>query len=130
MKKGLIFCSNFFSIFVSNQRKTLFKMVTFTFRVGDHIFFIFYLKNHITWFCDFWSKIIWNISKICLISCSKIFKLIFLESSAENIAYDTSYFIQICPLFVSLLLFILWIIIFATKLRFGRNPSKPSFTQN
>ena len=38
----------FFSIFVSNQRKKLSKMATFTFRllVGDHIFFICSLKNH------------------------------------------------------------------------------------
>ena len=63
----------------------LYKMVTFTFRLGDHIFFICSLKNHMTWFSDFWSKIIRNILKIFLISCSKIFKLIFLESLAENI---------------------------------------------
>jgi hypothetical protein len=47
----------------------------------------------------------------------------------ENIENATFYFIQICPHFVSSLLLILWIIIFATKLRFGRNPSKPSLIQ-
>jgi hypothetical protein len=115
----------FFSIFVSNQRRTLFKMATLTFRLSDHIFFICYLQNHMTWFCDFWSKIIGNILKFLLISCSKIFKLSFLESQAENMGIATYHFIQICPRFVSSILFILWIIIFETKLRFGRNPSMP-----
>jgi hypothetical protein len=73
----LYFYSIFFSVFVSNQQKLLSKMATFTFRVGDHIFLLCYLKNHMTWFCDFWSKIFGNILKIFLISCSKIFKLIF-----------------------------------------------------
>jgi hypothetical protein len=82
-------------------------MPTLTFRVGDHIFFICYSKNHMTWFCDFWSKIFGNILKIFLISCSKILKLIFLESPAENIDNAVFYFIQICPYFVSSLLFIL-----------------------
>jgi hypothetical protein len=49
--------------------------------------------------CDFWSKIIGNILKI--------FKLIFQESLAENIEDATFSFIQICPSFVSSLLFIL-----------------------
>jgi hypothetical protein len=123
------FLFKFFSFF-SNQRKTLFKMATLTFCVGDHIFLICYSKNHMSWFCDFWSKIFGNITKIFLISCSKIFKLIFLESPAENIKNATFYLIQICPRFVSLPLFILWIILFATKLRFGRNPPKPSLIQN
>jgi hypothetical protein len=82
-------------------------MATLTFRVGDHIFCIWYLENHMTWFCDFWSKIFGNILKIFLISCSKIFKLIFLESPAENIKKANFYLIQICPRFVSSLLFIL-----------------------
>jgi hypothetical protein len=39
--KGLgAFWHNVFTVFVSNQRKKLFKMATFTFRVGNHIFFI------------------------------------------------------------------------------------------
>jgi hypothetical protein len=57
------------------------------------------------------------ILKIFLISCSKFFKLIFLLSPAKNIENATIYFIQICPRFVSSLLFLLWIIIFETKLR-------------
>jgi hypothetical protein len=69
-------------------------MATLFFCVVDHIFFICYLNNQMTWFCDFWSKIIGNILKIFL-----IFKLIFLESSAENIQNATFYFIQICPRF-------------------------------
>jgi hypothetical protein len=56
---------------------------------------------------------------------SKIFKLIFLESSAANIENAYFYLIQKCPCFVFSLLFIHWIIFFATKLRFGINPSKP-----
>jgi hypothetical protein len=107
------FCS-IFSSFVSHQRKTVFQMATLTFRVGDHICLICFLKNHMTWFCDLWSKIFGNILKIFLISWSKILKLIFLESPAENMKKAISYFIQICLRFVSLLLFILWIIIFAT----------------
>jgi hypothetical protein len=67
-------------------------MATLTFRVGDHIFFICYLKNHLTWFGDFWSKIIEIISKIFLISCSKTFKFIFLELPAEIIKNAIFYF--------------------------------------
>jgi hypothetical protein len=54
-----------------------------------------------------------------------LFKLIFLESSAENIENAHFNFNQISSYFVSLLLVQLWIIIFATKLRFSRNLSKP-----
>jgi hypothetical protein len=35
-------------------------MATLTFRVGDLIFFICYLKNHITFFWDFRSKLFGN----------------------------------------------------------------------
>ena len=85
-QKNALFCVQiFFALFVSNQRKKLFNMATLTFRVGDHIFFICYLKNHMTLFWDFWSKLFGNILKIFLISGSKFFKLIFLESLAENI---------------------------------------------
>jgi hypothetical protein len=68
-------------------------MATLTFRVGDHIIFICYLKNHMIWFCDFRSKLIGNILKIFLISSSKICKLVFLESSAENIENATFYYL-------------------------------------
>ena len=80
------------------ERKIFFK--TLTFHVGDQIFFICYLKNHMTWFCDFWSKIFGNILKIFLIFCSKIFKLIFLVSSVKNIENATIYFIQICTIYI------------------------------
>jgi hypothetical protein len=81
-------------------------VVTLTFRVGDHIFFICSLKNQMTCFCDFDQ----NYFEILLIYISK--NAIF-------------YLFHICPRFVSLLSFILWIIIFATKLRFGRNRLSP-----
>jgi hypothetical protein len=45
----------------------------------------------------------------------------------ENVTFD---FIQICPRFISPLLFILWIIIFATKLQLSRNPSKLYFIKD
>jgi hypothetical protein len=95
-------------------------MATLTFPLGDLIFFVCSFKNHMTCLSDFWSKIIKNILKIFHISCSTISKLL------------PSYFqyIQICLRFVSSLLFILWIILFETKLWFGRNPSKPSFIQS
>ena len=83
-------------------------------RRSPHIFICF-LKNHMTWFCDFWSKIFENIKKKFLISCSKIFKLIFLELLVENIENGYFNFIQIGPRFVHSLLFILWIIIFVTN---------------
>jgi hypothetical protein len=127
IKKALFFVRIIFSIFVSNQQNTLFKMVTLNFCIGDHIFFMCSSKNHMTWFCDFWSKIFGNILNN---SCSKNFELIFLESSAVNFTNSTFYFIQIRPCFVSLLLFILWIIIFATKLRFGKNQSNLFYIQN
>jgi hypothetical protein len=72
-------------------------MATLTFRVVDHIFFICYLKNHMTFFWDFWSKLFGNILKISLISCSKIFKLIFLKSPAKNIAIAIFYFFSNIP---------------------------------
>jgi hypothetical protein len=59
-------------------------MANFTFRESDHIFFTCYFKNHMTFFCDFWSKIIEYILKIFLI---------FLESSAKNIENANFYFI-------------------------------------
>jgi hypothetical protein len=77
MKKMPYFCLHFFTASVSNQRKQFFKMATF--RLGD-IFFICYLKDHLTFFWDFRSKLFGNILKIFLISCSKFFKLISLKS--------------------------------------------------
>jgi hypothetical protein len=68
-------------------------MATLTFRLGDQIFFICSLKNYMTRLSDFWSKIIKNILKKFLIYCSKIFKLIFLESLAENIGYGHFHYI-------------------------------------
>jgi hypothetical protein len=84
-KKCLIFRLNFFFNSGYKSTKKLYKMATSNFRLVDHIFCICSLKNHMTWFSDFWSKIIRNILKIFLISSSKIFKLIFLEFLAENI---------------------------------------------
>ena len=100
IKNGLFFHQIFFTVFVSNQRKKLFKMATLTFRVVDHIFFIWYLKNHTTFFWDFRSKLFGNILKIFLISCSKFFKLIFLESLAENIRNAYFHYIKTCLRFV------------------------------
>jgi hypothetical protein len=84
-KKIPYFWSNFFYSICFKSTKKRFKMATLTFRLGDHIFFICYLKNHLTFFWDFRLKLFGNISKIFLISRSKFFKLIFLESLAENI---------------------------------------------
>jgi hypothetical protein len=95
----LIFLLIIFKLFISNQREKLYKMATLTFRVGDHIFFIWSLKNHMTFVWDFLSKIFGNILKI--------FKLIFLESPAKIIENATFYFFKICPCFFSTLLFIL-----------------------
>jgi hypothetical protein len=39
-------------------------------RRWPHIFYMLF-ENHMTWFCDFWPKIIGNISKISLISVQK-----------------------------------------------------------
>ena len=61
MKNFPYFSVNFFfKLFVSNQRKKFYKMATF--RVEDHIFFICSLKNHMTFFGDYWSKIFWKFS--------------------------------------------------------------------
>jgi hypothetical protein len=59
-------------------------------------------------FLDFRSKLFGNILKIFLISCSKLFKLIFLESLAENIGNGYFHYIGICFRFVFSLLFILF----------------------
>ena len=120
----------FFQYLFQINKKKLLKMATLTFRVGDHIFFIWYFKKHMTFFWDYRSKVFGNILKIFLISGSKIFKLVFMESLAENIRNSYFQYIQICPRFVSLLLFILWIVSFEVKLWFGRSPSKPTFIQN
>jgi hypothetical protein len=58
-QKLSIFIGNFFWIICfESTRKTLKNFsATLTFRVGDHIFFICSLKNHMTFFWDFWSKI-------------------------------------------------------------------------
>jgi hypothetical protein len=62
-------------------------------------------------FCsNIWSKLFGNISKIFLISGSK-----FSESLAENMKNGYFNFIQICPCFLHLLLFILEIIMFVTN---------------
>jgi hypothetical protein len=107
IKNALFFLQIFVTVFFSNQRKKLFKMATLTFCEDDHIFFICYLKNHMTFLLDFRSKLFGNILKIFLISSSKIFKLIFMESMAENIGNAYFYYIQIYPRFVSLLLYVL-----------------------
>jgi hypothetical protein len=109
----------FFQYLFQINEKKLYKMATLTFRLGDHIYFICSLKNHMTWFSDFWSKIIRNISKNFLISCSKILKLIFLESLNENMKNTTFYFIQICPRFLSSPWFILSTLIFAANHSLG-----------
>jgi hypothetical protein len=70
-------------------------MATLTFRVGDHIFLICYLINHMIFFWDFRSKLFGNILKIDAISCSKFFKLIFLKSLAENIGNEYFNYIKI-----------------------------------
>ena len=77
------------------------KIATLTFRVGDHIFSSCSLKNHMTFFWDFWSKLFGNILKIFLISCSKFFKLIFLNSPAKKKGMPFFYFVLIFPRFFS-----------------------------
>jgi hypothetical protein len=77
------FLFKFFLIFFSKQRKTLFKMATLTFRVSDHIFFICYLKNQMTFFWGFWSKLFGNILKMLRTN--------FLKSPTKNIANATLY---------------------------------------
>ena len=89
---------------------------------------ICYLKNHMTFFWDFRSKLFGNILKIFPISCSKFFKLIFLGSLADNIGNGYFHYIKICLHFVSSLLLILWIILFKTKLRIDRNTPRPSLS--
>ena len=59
-------------------------MAPLTFRLGDHIFFICSLKNNMTWFGDFWSKIIRNILKILSFLVQTNFFGI-LKAKAENI---------------------------------------------
>jgi hypothetical protein len=74
--------------YFSFKRKKLFKMVTLTFRVGDQILFIFYLKNHMTFFLDLQSKLFGNLLKIFLISCLKFFwnpKLIILGMTISTL---------------------------------------------
>jgi hypothetical protein len=127
--KNALFLYKFFSSFVSNQRKTLLKMATSTFRVGDHIFFICYLKNHMTWICDFWSKMFGNILKIFLISCSKILILVFWIHRQK--------ILRIPLLFLSNISLVCFFTLghtlnhnYPNKLRFGRNKLKASLIEN
>jgi hypothetical protein len=94
-------------------------MATLTFWVGDHIFFICFL-----------GFLVENIWKYFENFPHFLFKLTFLKSPAKNIANSTFYLFQICPRFVSSIWFIVLIIIFAKKLRFGRNRLKPSLIKN
>ena len=126
-KNALFLFKYFFSLFVSNQRKTLFKIATLTFCVGDHIFFLCYLKNHMTFFWDFWLKLFENILKIFFISCSKIFKLIFCNHRLKILRLPPFILFK-----YSLGLFLRsWSYIpFWMKIRFARNLVKPSLIKN
>ena len=123
VKKLLIFCSNcFYSIcFKSTKKNYQNGHFNFSFR-WPHIFYMLFEKLYDI-FMGFSVETIF-------ISCSKFFKLTLLEYLSENIENGYFHYFQICSLFVSSLLFILWIILFEEKLLFGKNPSKPSFIQN
>jgi hypothetical protein len=120
-------CLIFFTVFVSNQRKKTLQNGRFNFsRRWPYNLYMLFEKSYdmVLWFSvKINRKYFENFPHF-------LFKLNFLVSPAGNIEIATFYYIQICPRFVSSLLFILWIILFQTKLRFGRNPSKPSFIQN
>ena len=105
IKKCLIFSLNFFHSIWFKSSKKLLKMAILTFRVFG------------------------NILKIFLISCSKIFKLIFLETLLKLLGMATFTIVK-CVLVCFLLLFKLWIVSFEVILRFGRSRSKPYFIQN
>jgi hypothetical protein len=90
MKKCFIFHSKFSFNICFKSTKKLYKMATITFRRDNLKFLICSLKIYMTWSSDFWSKIIRNILKFFIIYSSKIYKLTFLESLAENI--ENGYF--------------------------------------
>jgi hypothetical protein len=131
MKYCLIFRSKFlFNICFKSTKKTL-RNGYFNFSTRwPHIFYMlfekpydmlrwFLVKNNRKCFENFISFLVPN-----------FFKLIFLESLAEKMKNGYFDLIQICPRFVHSLLFILLIIIFWMKIRFGRNSSKPSLIKN
>ena len=106
--------------------ETLFQMDTLTVRVGDHI--LLYAIWKIVWhFLGIFGR---NYFEILRKFSSFHVQNFSLKSSAENIANVTFYFFHICTRFVSSLLFILWIIPFKTKLRFGRNRVSSSLIKN
>ena len=106
LKKVLNIIKNvliFFSLFVSNQHKTLFKMATLTFRFGDQIYFVCSLKNHMTRFFDVYSKLFWSILKKCLsyLFSNKQLKILWMPPFTK---------FKYVLVFVSLL-FIFWIMV-------------------
>jgi hypothetical protein len=119
----LYFCSNFFYSICFKSTKKLFKMATFTFCLGDHIFFICYLKNHPTFFWDFRSKLLGNILKIFLISCS-----IFQTNFSWILSWKyLKWLLSLCLNMSSFCSFALVYTLnynFSDELRFGRNPLK------
>jgi hypothetical protein len=98
IKKCLIFSSNFFySICFKSTKKTLQNGHFNSSRKWPHIFYIIFEKSY----DNFFGFSVETILKIFLISCLKIFKLIFMKSLAENIRNAYFHYIQICPRFVS-----------------------------
>jgi hypothetical protein len=89
-------------------------MATLTFRVGPQIFSMLFEKSYDT-FLGFLVETIWKYFENFPHFWFKFFKHIFLKLPAKNSGNSTFYFIQICPRFVSSLLFILGIIIFVTN---------------
>jgi hypothetical protein len=67
-KKMAYFFSNFYHSICFKSTKKILQMATWTFCVGDHIFFICYLKNHMTFFWDFGSKLFGNDDFLWIVS--------------------------------------------------------------
>ena len=95
--------------------------------VGTYFYILFEKSNDI--FLKFLVETFWKYFKNFPNFLFKIFQTIFFKNRLKTLGMPL-YFFQICPRFVSPLLLILWIIIFETKQRFGRNPSKLFFIQN
>ena len=69
------------------------------------------------------------ITKFSSFPVQKFSNLFFFESLNKNMKKTTSYFIQICPCFVSTLLYILLIIIFGTDQCFGEISWNPCLSK-
>jgi hypothetical protein len=135
IKKCLIFSSDFFySICFKSTKKTL-QNSYFNFSRNwplwsDHILFICYFKNHMTFFLEFSVETIWK-----YFGSSPHFLFKIFQTNFSGIL-SWKYWEWLLSLYSNISSFSFFALVytlnhtFCNELRFGRNPSKPSLIKN